>query len=33
VTTLRIAKLEDGVYFFKVIANNQTLKVGKVVKH
>jgi hypothetical protein len=33
VTTLRIATLEDGVYFFKVIANNQTVKVGKVVKH
>lgn len=33
VTTLRITTLEDGVYFFKVIANNQTVKVGKVVKH
>jgi hypothetical protein len=33
VTTLRITKLEDGVYFFRVITNNQTLKVGKVVKH
>ena len=33
VTTLRITTLEDGVYFFKVIANNQTIKVGKVVKH
>ncbi len=32
VTTLRITTLEDGVYFFKVIANSQTLKVGKVVK-
>lgn len=33
VTRLRITTLEDGVYFFKVIANNQTVKVGKVVKH
>jgi len=33
VSTLRISKLEDGVYFFKVITNNQTVKVGKVVKH
>jgi hypothetical protein len=33
VTTLRIANLEDGVYFFRVITNSQTLKVGKVVKH
>lgn len=30
VTTLRITKLEDGVYFFRIIANNQTMKVGKV---
>ncbi len=33
VTTLRIAKLEEGVYFFRVITNSQTMKVGKVVKH
>jgi len=33
VTTLRITKLEEGVYFFRVITNNQTMKVGKVVKH
>lgn len=33
VTTLRIRDLEDGVYFFRVITNNQTMKVGKVVKH
>lgn len=32
VTTVRITTLQDGVYFFKVIANNQTIKVGKVVK-
>ena len=33
VTTIRLDRLEDGVYFFKVISNNQTVKVGKVVKH
>jgi hypothetical protein len=33
VTTLRITELKDGIYFFKVISNNQTVKVGKVVKH
>jgi hypothetical protein len=33
VTTLRITELKDGVYFLKVISNNQTVKVGKVVKH
>ena len=33
VTTIRLDKLEDGVYFFKVISNSQTVKVGKVVKH
>jgi hypothetical protein len=33
VTTLRIAELKDGIYFFKVISNNQTVKVGKLVKH
>ena len=33
VTTLRITKLEEGVYFFRVITNSQTMKVGKVVKH
>jgi hypothetical protein len=33
VTTLRITELKDGIYFFKVISNNQTMKVGKVVKH
>ena len=33
VTTFKITKLEEGVYFFKVITNNQTIKVGKVVKH
>jgi hypothetical protein len=33
VTTLRITNLEDGVYFFRVITNSQTMKVGKVVKH
>ncbi len=33
VTTLHVAKLQDGVYFFRVIANHQLLKVGKVVKH
>lgn len=32
VNTFKINKLEDGVYFFKVISNNQTIKVGKVVK-
>jgi hypothetical protein len=33
VTTLSTNKLEDGIYFFKVITNNQTIKVGKVVKN
>lgn len=33
VTTLGIMKLEEGVYFFRVVTNNQTVKVGKVVKH
>jgi hypothetical protein len=33
VTTLSTNKLEDGIYFFKVITNNQPIKVGKVVKH
>jgi hypothetical protein len=33
VTTLRITELKEGIYFFKVISNNQTVKVGKVVKH
>ena len=33
VTTLRLTGLKDGVYFFKVITNNQPVKVGKVVKH
>lgn len=33
VTTLRITKLEDGIYFFKVIINSQAVKAGKVVKH
>lgn len=33
VTTLKISQLEEGVYFFRVISNSQTLKVGKVVKH
>lgn len=33
VTTFRIAELENGIYFFKVIANSQTVKVDKVVKH
>ena len=32
VTALSITKLEEGVYFFKVMTNNQTIKVGKVVK-
>lgn len=32
VTRINISKLEDGVYFFKVSTNNQTVKVGKVVK-
>lgn len=32
VSSLRITKLEDGVYFFKVITNDQTLKVGKIIK-
>ncbi len=31
-TTIRLNKLEDGVYFFKVITNNQVVKIGKVVK-
>jgi hypothetical protein len=32
-TTLKITKLEDGVYFFKVITNSQVIKVGKIVKN
>jgi hypothetical protein len=32
-TTLNTTLLVDGIYFFKVITNNQTIKVGKVVKH
>ena len=32
VTRININKLEEGVYFFKVTTNNQTVKVGKVVK-
>ncbi|MDF2447727.1 MAG: hypothetical protein K0R26_231 [Bacteroidota bacterium] len=30
--TISLLKLEDGVYFFKIINNNETVKVGKVVK-
>ena len=33
ITTLRLTELKEGVYFFKVITNNQPVKVGKVVKH
>lgn len=33
ITTLRLTELKDGLYFFKVISHNQTVKVGKVVKH
>ena len=32
ITRINISKLEEGVYFFKVSTNNQTVKVGKVVK-
>lgn len=31
--TFNISGLEDGIYFFKVLNNNQTIKTGKVVKH
>ena len=31
-TTIRLNKLPEGIYFFKVITNNQAVKVGKVVK-
>ena len=32
VNTFGIMKLQSGIYFFKVISNHQTIKVGKVVK-
>ncbi len=32
ITTIKLSKLEDGVYFFKVMSNNQMVKIGKVVK-
>ena len=31
-TTVNMNKLEDGVYFYKVISNNQDVKIGKLVK-
>jgi len=31
-TTISLNKLPEGIYFFKVITNNQVVKVGKVVK-
>jgi hypothetical protein len=30
--TINLSKLEDGIYFFKIINNDKALKVGKVVK-
>lgn len=30
--TISLSKLEDGIYFFKIINNNKAIKVGKVVK-
>ncbi|MBC7694049.1 MAG: T9SS type A sorting domain-containing protein [Burkholderiales bacterium] len=30
--TINLSKLEDGLYVFKIINNNKTIKVGKVVK-
>jgi hypothetical protein len=30
--TISLSKLEDGIYIFKIINNNKTIKVGKVVK-
>lgn len=30
--SINLSKLEDGIYIFKIINNNKTIKVGKVVK-
>lgn len=32
-TSLRIAKLEEGIYIFKLISNNGQVKIGKVIKY
>lgn len=32
-TTINTSKLTEGVYMYKVINNNRTIKIGKVVKH
>ena len=30
--TINLSKLEDGMYMFKIINNNKTIKIGKIVK-
>ena len=32
ITAVKTAQLDNGVYFYKVISNNQDVKIGKIVK-